>query len=236
MFHVKHDNPLNNPTTPTTTQNPYGETHPKKPAHQANTLTENELLKSSHVLWPTEKSNRIPPTVKKNFRLFSGFTWNTNSSATMGGKTVLKNHPPQLNHPVLSFTWNTLPALRRHKTMFHVKQPNRHKLSEDAICCSTAPHSFSAFHVKQLVCCRDAMFHVKHSAEYPPNPQWHSAAFQPAYAWYRFHCWEKALFPEAMATGKSEMGDLFSWFTVCLNELSTHTKTSMFHVKHGRLL
>ena len=65
MFHVKHDNPLNNPTTPTTTQNPYGETHPKKPAHQANTLTENELLKSSHALWLIEKSNRIPPTVKR---------------------------------------------------------------------------------------------------------------------------------------------------------------------------
>lgn len=140
MFHVKHDNPLNNPTTPTTTQNPYVKPTQRN-THQANTPTENELLKSSHVLWPTEKSNRIPPTVKKNFRLFSGFTWNTNSSATMGGKTVLKNHPPQLNHPVLSFTWNTLPALRRHKIMFHVKQPNRHILGADAICCSTEAYS-----------------------------------------------------------------------------------------------
>lgn len=68
---------------------------------------------------------------------------------------------------------------------FHVKQPNHHKINEDAICCSTAPHSFSAFHVKQLGCCRDAVFHVKHSAE-------------------------KALFPKAMATGKSKMGNLFS--------------------------
>jgi len=25
--------------------------------------------------------------------------------------------------------------------MFHVKQPNRHKLSEDAICCSTEAYS-----------------------------------------------------------------------------------------------
>ena len=70
-------------------------------------------------------------------------------------------------------------------SVFHVKQPDHHKISEDAICCPTAPHSFSAFHVKQFGCCRDAVFHVKHSAE-------------------------KALFPEAMTTRKSEMGNLFS--------------------------
>ena len=108
--------------------------------HQANTPTENELLKSSHVLWLTEKSNHIPPTVKKNFRLFSGFTW-TPTPRQQWEENSSQNHPPQLNHPVLSFTWNTLPALRRHKTMFHVKQPNRHKLSEDAICCSTEAYS-----------------------------------------------------------------------------------------------
>lgn len=63
------------------------------------------------------------------------------------------------------------------------------------------------------------MFHVKHSAEKP-------------------------LFPETMATGRSEMGNLFfvSYLPFAgvaasyLNELSTHTKTSMFHVKHSRLL
>ena len=166
--------------------NPYGETHPKKPAHQANTLTENELLKSSHALWPIEKSNRIPPTVKKNFRLFSGFTWNTNSSATMRKKTVLKYHPPTTQPPRPTFHVKQLVCCR--DAVFHVKQANRHKISEDAICCSTAPHSFSAFHVKQLVCCRDAVFHVKHSAEYPPNPQWHSTSLQPTYPWYRFRC------------------------------------------------
>jgi len=121
MFHVKHDNPLNKPIAPTTTQKSYGEAHPpqkKRNPHQANTLTENELLKSSHALWPIEKSSRIPPTVKKNFRLFSGFTWNANSSATMRKKTVLKNHHPQLNHPALCFTWNGQSTIKLVKMRF----------------------------------------------------------------------------------------------------------------------
>ena len=76
VFHVKHDNPLNKPIAPTTTQKSYGEAHPQK----------------------------------------------------------------------------ELPTILR-------------------------------FHVKQLGCCRDAVFHVKHSTKYPPNPQWHSTTFQPAYPW-----------------------------------------------------
>ena len=187
MFHVKHDNSLNKPTTPTTTQNPYGEAHPKKHTPSKYTHRKRITKKQSRIMTDREvephssNSQKELPTILR-FHVKHQLLGNN------GRKTVLKNHPPQLNHSVLRFTWNTLPALRRHKTMFHVKQPNRHKLSEDAICCSTAPHSFSAFHVKQLVCCRDAMFHVKHSAEDPPNPQWHSAAFQPAYPWCRFHC------------------------------------------------
>mgnify|MGYP000950356514 FL=1 len=37
------------------------------------------------------------------------------------------------------------------------------------------------FHVKQSVCCRDAVFHVKHSAKYPPNFQYHSTTLRPTY-------------------------------------------------------
>ena len=95
MFHVKHDNPLNNPTTPTTTQNPYGEAHPKK--HTPSKYTHRKRI--------TKKQSRI-----------------------MTDREV---------EPHSSNGQKELPTILR----FHVKQPNRHKLSEDAICCSTEAYS-----------------------------------------------------------------------------------------------
>ncbi|WP_315194870.1 hypothetical protein [Corynebacterium matruchotii] len=92
---MKHDNPLNKPIAPTTTQKSYGEAH-----------------------------------------------------------------PPQ-------------------KKETHTKQIHSQKIN-----CQKELPTILRFHVKQLGCCRDAVFHVKHSAG-------------------------KALFPEAMATAKSEMDDLF---------------------------
>ena len=160
MFHVKHDNPLNKPTTPTTTQNPYGEAHPKKHTPSKYTHRKRITKKQSRIMTDREvephssNSQKELPTILR-FHVKHQLLGNN------GRKTVLKIHPPQLNHPVLRFTWNTLPALRRHKTMFHVKQ---------------------------LVCCRDTMFHVKHSAKYPPNFQYHSTTLRPTYPWYRFRC------------------------------------------------
>ena len=95
MFHVKHDNSLNKPTTPTTTQNPYGEAHPKK--HTPSKYTHRKRI--------TKKQSRI-----------------------MTDREV---------EPHSSNGQKELPTILR----FHVKQPNRHKLSEDAICCSTEAYS-----------------------------------------------------------------------------------------------
>lgn len=140
MFHVKHDNPLNNPTTPTTTQNPYGEAHPKKHTPSKYTHRKRITKKQSRIMTDREvephssNSQKELPTILR-FHVKHQLLGNN------GRKTVLKIHPPQLNHPVLRFTWNTLPALRRHKIMFHVKQSNRHKLGADAICCSTEAYS-----------------------------------------------------------------------------------------------
>ena len=147
MFHVKHDNPFNKPTPPLQPQykplrwNPPKETRtPSKYTHRKRITKKQSRIMTDREVEPHSSNSQ------KNFRLFSGFTWNTNSSATMRKKTVLKYHPP-------------------------TTQPPR-----------------PTFHVKQLVCCRDAVFHVKHSAEYPPNPQWHSTSLQPTYPWYRFRC------------------------------------------------
>ena len=54
MFHVKHDNPLNNPTTPTTTQNPYGEAHPKKHTPSKYTHRKRITKKQSRIMTDRE--------------------------------------------------------------------------------------------------------------------------------------------------------------------------------------
>ena len=104
----------------------------------------------------------------------------TPSKYTHGKRITKKQSRIMANREIEPHSSNSqkgLPTILR----FHVKRPNHHKISEDAICCSTTPHSLSAFHVKQLVCCRNAMFHVKHSAKYPPNFQYHSTTLRPTY-------------------------------------------------------
>lgn len=54
MFHVKHDNPLNKPTTPTTTQNPYGEAHPKKHTPSKYTHRKRITKKQSRIMTDRE--------------------------------------------------------------------------------------------------------------------------------------------------------------------------------------
>lgn len=64
------------------------------------------------------------------------FTWNTTSSTTTRER-ALKNHHQQLNHPTMRFTWNTLTSLGHRKAK-------------------------TTFHVKQMGCCKNVVFHVKH--------------------------------------------------------------------------
>ena len=54
MFHVKHDNSLNKPTTPTTTQNPYGEAHPKKHTPSKYTHRKRITKKQSRIMTDRE--------------------------------------------------------------------------------------------------------------------------------------------------------------------------------------
>lgn len=171
MFHVKHDNPLNKPIAPTTTQKSYGEAHP--PQKKKSTPS-----KYTHGKRITKKQSRI--MTNREIEPHS-----SNSQKEL--PTILRFHVKRQllgNDEEENSSQKPSSTTQPPRPVFHVKRPKHHKISEDAICCSTAPHSFSAFHVKQLGCCRDAVFHVKHSAG-------------------------KALFPEAMATAKSEMDDLF---------------------------
>ena len=158
MFHVKHDNPLNKPIAPTTTQKSYGEAHPpqkKKPTPSKYTHGKRITKKQSRIMTNRE----IEPH-------------SSNSQKEL--PTILRFHVKRQllgNDEEENSSQKPSPTTQPPRPVFHVKRPKHHKISEDAICCSTAPHSFSAFHVKQLGCCRDAVFHVKHSAKYPPNPQ-----------------------------------------------------------------
>ena len=92
------------------------------------------LLKSSHACQCLETLNRISQQLNKIQN--QCFTWNTTSSTTTRER-VLKNHHQQLNHPTLRFTWNTLTSLGRRKAK-------------------------TTFHVKQMGCCKNVVFHVKH--------------------------------------------------------------------------
>lgn len=159
MFHVKHDNPLNKPIAPTTTQKSYGEAHPP-PKKKKSTPS-----KYTHGKRITKKQSRI--MTNREIEPHS-----SNSQKEL--PTILRFHVKRQllgNDEEENSSQKPSPTTQPPRPVFHVKRPKHHKISEDAICCSTAPHSFSAFHVKQLGCCRDAVFHVKHSAKYPPNPQ-----------------------------------------------------------------
>ena len=92
------------------------------------------LLKSSHACQCLETLNRISQQLNKIQN--QCFTWNTTSSTTTRER-VLKNHHQQLNHPTMRFTWNTLTSLGRRKAK-------------------------TTFHVKQMGCCKNVVFHVKH--------------------------------------------------------------------------
>ena len=92
------------------------------------------LPKSSHACQCLETLNRISQQLNKIQN--QCFTWNTTSSTTTR-ETVLKNYPQQLNHPTMRFTWNTLTSLGRRKAK-------------------------TTFHVKQMGCCKNVVFHVKH--------------------------------------------------------------------------
>ena len=165
MFHVKHDNPLNKPTTPTTTQNPYGEAHPKKHTPSKYTHRKRITKKQSRIMTDRE----VEPHSSNSQKELPTILWYHVKHQLLGnnGRKNSSQKPSSTTQPPRpKFHVKQLVCCR--DAVFHVKQANRHKISEDAICCSTAPHSFSAFH-------------VKHSAEYPPNPQWHSTSLQPTY-------------------------------------------------------
>lgn len=125
MFHVKHDNPLNKPTTPTTTQNPYGEAHPKK--HTPSKYTHRKRI--------TKKQSRIMTDREVE-------PHSSNSQKEL--PTILRFH---MKHQLLgnngrkNSSQKPSPTTQPPRPKFHVKQPNRHKLSEDAICCSTEAYS-----------------------------------------------------------------------------------------------
>ena len=159
MFHVKHPQRHNQPqhknlTVKPTQKDPQQANHQKAVTHRSlfsrwkNPFMPTDdkperirhlscfslLLKSSHACQCLETLNHISQQLNKIQN--QCFTWNTTSS-TMTRERALKNHHQQLNHPTMRFTWNTLTSLGRRKAK-------------------------TTFHVKQMGCCKNVVFHVKH--------------------------------------------------------------------------